>query len=129
MAYFSRSLLTLKPLLKIDPKRKRKESKIEEEDESEIQEEWEAEEERNRIAEEKATNEALIKNFDDIKARIEADRILAETSRADREQFTKEEKQSSFMIQLLHKIKKIPCSTKIRGHQNRPPTKINLEIR
>ncbi|GKF25463.1 hypothetical protein Tco_0081357, partial [Tanacetum coccineum] len=27
-----------------------------------------------RIAEEKATNEALIRNFDDIKARIEADR-------------------------------------------------------
>ncbi|GJW36023.1 hypothetical protein Tco_0058943 [Tanacetum coccineum] len=71
----------------IDPKDKGK-KKIEEEDESEsedddipqavkkfkqlesdeemarkIQEEWEAEEERNRIAEEKATNEALIKNF------------------------------------------------------------------
>ncbi|GKG24608.1 hypothetical protein Tco_0395236, partial [Tanacetum coccineum] len=30
-----------------------------------VQEEWEAEEERNRIAEEEATNEALIKNFDD----------------------------------------------------------------
>ncbi|GKE94962.1 hypothetical protein Tco_1579817, partial [Tanacetum coccineum] len=43
-----------------------------------IQEEWEGEEERNRIAEEKATNEALIRNFDDIKARIEADRLLAE---------------------------------------------------
>ncbi|GJR87723.1 ribonuclease H-like domain-containing protein [Tanacetum coccineum] len=40
-------------------------------------EEWEGEEERNRIAEEKATNEALIRNFDDIKARIEADRLLA----------------------------------------------------
>ncbi|GJR21826.1 putative ribonuclease H-like domain-containing protein [Tanacetum coccineum] len=98
----TRSLLTLKPLPKIDPKDKGK-KKIEEEDESEsedddipqavkkfkqlesdeelarkVQEEWEAEEERNRIAEEKATNEALIKNFDDIKARIEADRILAE---------------------------------------------------
>ncbi|GKG15296.1 hypothetical protein Tco_0354896, partial [Tanacetum coccineum] len=34
----------------------------------------EAEEERNRIAEEKAANEALIRNFDDIKA----DRLLAE---------------------------------------------------
>ncbi|GKB21008.1 hypothetical protein Tco_0854931, partial [Tanacetum coccineum] len=43
-----------------------------------VQEEWEAEEERNRLAEEEATNEALIKNFDEIKARIEADRILAE---------------------------------------------------
>ncbi|GJX39582.1 hypothetical protein Tco_0252885 [Tanacetum coccineum] len=89
----TRSLLTLKPLPKIDPKDKGK-KKIEEEDESEsesdgipqaekkfkqlesdeelarkVQEEWEAEEERNRIAEENAVNEELIKDFDDIKAR------------------------------------------------------------
>ncbi|GJX96984.1 putative ribonuclease H-like domain-containing protein [Tanacetum coccineum] len=109
----TRSLLTLKPLPKIDPKDKGK-KKIEEEDESEsesdgipeaekkfkqlesdeemarkIQEEWEGEEERNRIAEEKATNEALIRNFDDIKARIEADRLLAEKlQEQEREQFT-----------------------------------------
>ncbi|GKD43735.1 hypothetical protein Tco_1268380, partial [Tanacetum coccineum] len=75
----TRSLLTLKPLPKIDPKDKGK-KKIEEGDESEsesngileaekkfkqlasdeemarkIQEEWEGEEERNRLAEEKAT--------------------------------------------------------------------------
>ncbi|GJU93601.1 hypothetical protein Tco_1318357 [Tanacetum coccineum] len=81
----TRSLLTLKPLPKIDPKDKGK-KKIEEEDESEsesdgipeaekkfkqlesdeemarkIQEEWEGEEERNRIAEEKATNKLLKK--------------------------------------------------------------------
>ncbi|GJX66905.1 hypothetical protein Tco_0302632 [Tanacetum coccineum] len=95
-----RSLLTLKPLPKIDPKDKGK-KKIEEDDESEsedddipqavkkfkqlesdeelarkVQQEWEAEEEKNRLAEEEATNEALIKNFDDIKARIEAGRTL-----------------------------------------------------
>ncbi|GJU35028.1 hypothetical protein Tco_1183382 [Tanacetum coccineum] len=112
-----RSLLTLKPLPKIDPKDKGK-KKIEEVDESEsedddipqavkkfkqlesdeelarkVQEEWEAEEERNRLAEEEATNEALIKNFDDIKARIEADRILAEKlQEQEREQFTIEER-------------------------------------
>ncbi|GKA16182.1 putative reverse transcriptase domain-containing protein [Tanacetum coccineum] len=58
-----------------------------------IQEEWEGEEERNRIAEEKATNEALIRNFDDIKARIEADRLLAEKlQEQEREQFTIEER-------------------------------------
>ncbi|GKF59607.1 hypothetical protein Tco_0176393, partial [Tanacetum coccineum] len=94
----TRSLLTLKPLPKIDPKDKGK-KKIEEEDESDgipeaekkfkqlasdeemarkIEEEWEGEEERKRLAEEKATNEALIRNNDDIKARIEADRLLAE---------------------------------------------------
>ncbi|GKD13261.1 hypothetical protein Tco_1197668 [Tanacetum coccineum] len=96
----TRSLLTLKPLPKIDPKDKGK-KKIKEEDESEsesdgipqaekkfkqlesdeelarkVQEEWEAEEERNRIAEENAANEDLIRDFDDIKARIEADRCL-----------------------------------------------------
>ncbi|GJU16169.1 putative ribonuclease H-like domain-containing protein [Tanacetum coccineum] len=113
----TRSLLTLKPLLKIDPKDKEK-KKIEEEDESEsesdgipqaekkfkqlesdeelarkMQEEWEEEEERNKIAEEKAANEALIRNFDDIKARIEADRLLAEKlQEQEREQFTIEER-------------------------------------
>ncbi|GJX21065.1 hypothetical protein Tco_0223742 [Tanacetum coccineum] len=113
----TRSLLTLKPLLKIDPKDKGK-KKIKEEDESEsesdgipeaekkfkqlesdeemarkIQEEWEGEEERNRLAEEKATNEALIRNYDDIKARIEADRMLAEKlQEEEREQFTIEER-------------------------------------
>ncbi|GJY22210.1 ribonuclease H-like domain-containing protein [Tanacetum coccineum] len=95
----TRSLLTLKPLLKIDPKDRRK--KIEEEDDLKVnlmvfhffvswgggdekkfkqlesdeelarkmQEEWEGEEERNRIAEEKATNEALIRNFDEDKGK------------------------------------------------------------
>ncbi|GKC24804.1 hypothetical protein Tco_1026954, partial [Tanacetum coccineum] len=83
----TRSLLTLKPLPKIDPKDKGK-KKIEEEDESEsesdgisqaekkfkqlesdeelarkVQEEWEAEEERNKIAEENAANEDLIRDF------------------------------------------------------------------
>ncbi|GJU02018.1 hypothetical protein Tco_1112356 [Tanacetum coccineum] len=67
----TRSLLTLKPLPKIDPKDKLRKS-------LNIQEEWECEEERNRIAEEKATDEALIRNYDDITARIEANRLLAE---------------------------------------------------
>ncbi|GKD90263.1 hypothetical protein Tco_1365770, partial [Tanacetum coccineum] len=43
-----------------------------------LQEEWETEEEGKRLGEEKATNDALIRNYDDIKARIEADRLLAE---------------------------------------------------
>ncbi|GJS69847.1 hypothetical protein Tco_0702688 [Tanacetum coccineum] len=89
------------PLPKIDPKDKGK-KKIEEEDESEsesdgipqaekkfkqlesdeelarkIQEEWEAEEERNRIAEEKAANEELIRDFDDMKAGMNANILLA----------------------------------------------------
>ncbi|GJS49383.1 hypothetical protein Tco_0599504 [Tanacetum coccineum] len=41
-----------------------------------VQEEWEGKEERKRLAEEEATNDALIRNYDDIKARIKADRHL-----------------------------------------------------
>ncbi|GKA95893.1 hypothetical protein Tco_0817988 [Tanacetum coccineum] len=79
-----------------------------------IQEEWEGEEERNRLAEEKATNEALIRNFDDIKARIEADRLLAEKlQEQEREQFTIEER-AKFLLETLL-IKEITLLNKIRG--------------
>ncbi|GJR87443.1 hypothetical protein Tco_0211454 [Tanacetum coccineum] len=146
----TRSLLTLKPLPKIDPKDKGK-KKIEEEDESEsedddipqavkkfkqlesdevmarkIQEEWEAEEERNRIAEEKATNEALIKNFDDIKARIEADRILAEKlQEQEREQFTIEER-AKFLHDTIAAQRKFLARQRSEAIRNRPPTKNQL---
>ncbi|GKB25474.1 hypothetical protein Tco_0864875 [Tanacetum coccineum] len=135
----TRSLMTLRPLPKIDPKDKGK-KKIEEEHETDsesddipqaekkfkqlesdeemarkIQEEWEGEEERNILAEEKATNEALIRNYDDIKARIEADRLLAEKlQEEEREQFTIEER-AKFLAQ-----------QRSEAIRNRPPTKNQL---
>ncbi|GJY34912.1 putative ribonuclease H-like domain-containing protein [Tanacetum coccineum] len=146
----TRSLLTLKPLPKIDPKDKGK-KKIEEEDESEsesdgipeaekkfkqlesdeemarkIQEEWEGEEERNRIAEEKATNEALIRNFDDIKARIEADRLLAEKlQEQEREQFTIEER-AKFLHDTIAAQRRFLAQQRSEAIRNRPPTKNQL---
>ncbi|GJV37435.1 hypothetical protein Tco_1409912 [Tanacetum coccineum] len=146
----TRSLLTLKPLPKIDPKDKGK-KKIEEEDESEsesdgipeaekkfkqlesdeemarkIQEEWEGEEERNRIAEEKAANEALIRNFDDIKARIEADRLLAERlQEQEREQFTIEER-AKFLHDTIAAQRKFLAQQRSEAIRNRPPTKNQL---
>ncbi|GJY43489.1 hypothetical protein Tco_0431702, partial [Tanacetum coccineum] len=42
-----------------------------------MQEDWKQKPKRKRLAEEEATNAALIQDFDDIKARIEADRLLA----------------------------------------------------
>ncbi|GJX66248.1 hypothetical protein Tco_0300591 [Tanacetum coccineum] len=146
----TRSLLTLKPLPKIDPKDKGK-KKIEEEDESEsedddipqavkkfkqlesdeemarkIQEEWEAEEERNKIAEEEATDESLIKNFDDIKARIEADRILAEKlQEQEREQFTIEER-AKFLHDTIAAQRKFLAQQRSEAIRNRPPTKNQL---
>ncbi|GJS50029.1 hypothetical protein Tco_0600150 [Tanacetum coccineum] len=107
----TRSILTLRPLPKIDPKDKGK-KRIEEEDESDteseeiteaekkfkqlandeevarkVQEEWEAEEEKKRLAEED-TNE-----YDFIQARINADKILAEElQKKEREKFTIEQR-------------------------------------
>ncbi|GJU99940.1 hypothetical protein Tco_1329211 [Tanacetum coccineum] len=146
----TRSLLTLKPLPKIDPKDKGK-KKIEEEDESKsesdgipqaekkfkqlesdeelarkMQEEWEAEEERNRIAEENAANEALIRNFDDIKARIEADRLLAEKlQEQEREQFTIEER-AKFLHDTIAAQRKFLAQQRSEAIRNKPPTKNQL---
>ncbi|GJU19561.1 hypothetical protein Tco_1152903 [Tanacetum coccineum] len=97
-----RSLLTLRPLPKIDPKAKGK-GKIKEEDESDtksediteaekkfkqlandeemtrkVQNKWEAEEEKKRLAEEEDTKVALSNEYDFIQARLNADKILAE---------------------------------------------------
>ncbi|GJW83528.1 hypothetical protein Tco_0156673 [Tanacetum coccineum] len=139
-----------KPLPKIDPKDKGK-KKIEEEDESEsedddipqvvkkfkqlesdevlarkVQEEWEAKEERNRLAEEESTNEALIKNFDEIKARIEADRILAEKlQEQEREQFTIEER-AKFLHDTIAAQRKFLAQQRSEAIRNRPPTKNQL---
>ncbi|GJZ98500.1 putative ribonuclease H-like domain-containing protein, partial [Tanacetum coccineum] len=146
----TRSLLTLKPLPKIDPKDKGK-KKIKEEDESEsesdgipqaekkfkqlesdeelarkMQEEWEEEEERNRIAEEQAANEALIRNFDDIKARIEADRLLAEKlQEQEREQFTIEER-AKFLHDTIAAQRRFLAQQRSEAIRNRPPTKNQL---
>ncbi|GJV80835.1 hypothetical protein Tco_1516705 [Tanacetum coccineum] len=146
----TRSLLTLKPLPKIDPKDKGK-KKIEEEDESEsesdgipeaekkfkqlasdeemarkVQEEWEGEEERKRLAEEEATNDALIRNYDDIKARIEADRLLAEKlQEEEREQFTIEER-AKFLHDTIAAQRKFLAQQRSEAIRNRPPTKNQL---
>ncbi|GJU90763.1 ribonuclease H-like domain-containing protein [Tanacetum coccineum] len=97
----TRSVLTLKPLPKVDPKDKGKKV-LEEEgksdaesegvDEAErkfdklakdeeiarkVQEDWEAKEEMKKLAEKEATKASLIQDFNDIQARIEADRLLA----------------------------------------------------
>ncbi|GJR19969.1 hypothetical protein Tco_0968496 [Tanacetum coccineum] len=146
----TRSLLTLKPLPKIDPKDKGK-KKIEEEDESKsesdgipqaekkfkqlesdeelarkVQEEWETEEERNRIAEEKAANEELIRDFDDMKARIEADRLLAEKlQEQEREQFTIEER-AKFLHDTIAAQRKFLAQQRSEAIRNKPPAKNQL---
>ncbi|GJV99805.1 hypothetical protein Tco_1555057, partial [Tanacetum coccineum] len=146
----TRSLLTLKPLPKIDPKDKGK-KKIEEEDESDtesegipeakkkfkqlardeemarkLQEDWETEEERKRLAEEEATNAALIQDFDDIKARIEADRLLAlRLQDEEREQFTVEER-AKFLHDTIAAQRRFLAEQRAIAIRNRPPTRTQL---
>ncbi|GJR08263.1 hypothetical protein Tco_0790915 [Tanacetum coccineum] len=73
-----------------------------------------------------ATNEALIKNFDDIKARIEADRILAEKlQEQEREQFTIEER-AKFLHDTIAAQRKFLAQQRSEAIRNRPPTKNQL---
>ncbi|GJZ89063.1 hypothetical protein Tco_0660845 [Tanacetum coccineum] len=113
----TRSVLTLKPLPKIDPKDKGKKM-IDEEGESDtksdditkaekkfkmlakdkevarkVQEEWKAKKEKKMLAEEEATKVALTNEYDFIQARINADKILAdELQKEEREKFTIEQR-------------------------------------
>ncbi|GJW38534.1 hypothetical protein Tco_0064379 [Tanacetum coccineum] len=91
-----------------------------------IQEEWEGKEERNIIAKEKATNEALIRNFDAIKARIEIDRLLGEKlQEQEREQFTIEER-AKFPHDIIAAQRKFLAQQRLEAIRNRPPTKNQL---
>ncbi|GKF53116.1 hypothetical protein Tco_0160026, partial [Tanacetum coccineum] len=86
----TRSLLTLKPLLKIDPKDKGK-KKIEEEDESVTESEGipEAENKFKQLA----RDEEMARKYDFIQARIEVGRLLAlRLQDEEKEQFTVEER-------------------------------------
>ncbi|GJX85823.1 hypothetical protein Tco_0336597 [Tanacetum coccineum] len=146
----TRSLLTLKPLPKIDPKDKGK-KKIEEEDESDtesedipeaekkfkqlardeemarkLQEDWETEEERKRLAEEEATKTALSDEYDFIQARIEADRLLAlRLQDEEREQFTVEER-AKFLHDTIAAQRRFLAEQRAIAIRNKPPTRTQL---
>ncbi|GKA22004.1 hypothetical protein Tco_0707966 [Tanacetum coccineum] len=91
-----------------------------------VQEEWEGEEERKRLAEEEATNDALIRNYDDIKARIKADRLLTEKlQKEEREQFTIEER-AIFLHDTITAQRKFLAQQRSEAIRNRPPTKNQL---
>ncbi|GJR64761.1 hypothetical protein Tco_0010826 [Tanacetum coccineum] len=111
----------------IDPKDKGK--KVLEEEavsDAESEEEWEAEEEKKMLAEEEATKAALIRDYDDIRARIEADSILAaRLQEEEREKFTIEER-----AKLLHDTiaaqRRFLAQQRSADIKSRPPTKAPL---
>ncbi|GJY70192.1 hypothetical protein Tco_0473895 [Tanacetum coccineum] len=91
-----------------------------------VQEDWEAEEEVKKLAEEEATNAALIQDFDDIKARMEADRLLAlRLQEEEREQFTVEER-AKFLHDTIAAQRKFLAEQRAIAIRNRPPTRTQL---
>ncbi|GJS38711.1 hypothetical protein Tco_0563754 [Tanacetum coccineum] len=146
----TRSVLTLKPLPKIDPKDKGKkvlEEEAESDAESEgvdeaerkfdqlakdeeiarkVQEDWEAEEEMKKLAEEEATKAALIQDFDDIQARIEADRLLVvRLQEEERETFIVEER-AKFLYDTIAAQRRFLAQQRAAAIRSRPPTRTQL---
>ncbi|GJV02561.1 hypothetical protein Tco_1336130 [Tanacetum coccineum] len=120
----TRSLLTLKPLLKIDPKDKGK-KKIEEEDETESESDGIPEAEKSLIAC-KVMKKWLGKYKKSGKARIEADRLLAEKlQEEEREQFTIEER-AKFLHDTIAAQRKFLAQQRSEAIRNRPPIKNQL---
>ncbi|GKA68861.1 hypothetical protein Tco_0768778 [Tanacetum coccineum] len=111
----TRSLFTLKPLPKIDPKDKGKKI-IEEEDESES--ESDGIPEAKKKFKQLASDEEMAR-----KARIEADRLLAEKlQEEEREQFTIEER-AKFLHDTIAAQRKFFAQQRSEAIRNRPPTK------
>ncbi|GJX76472.1 hypothetical protein Tco_0323283 [Tanacetum coccineum] len=114
----TRSTLTLKPLPKIDPKDKGK-KKIEEEDETESEDDDipQAVKKFKKLE----SDEELAS-----KARIEADRILAEKlQEQEREQFTIEER-AKFLHDTIAAQRKFLAQQRSQAIRNKPPTKNQL---
>ncbi|GJX70723.1 hypothetical protein Tco_0307894 [Tanacetum coccineum] len=145
-----RSILTLKPLLKIDPKDKGKkvlEEKAESDAESEgvneaekkfkmlandeeiarkVQEEWETEEEKKKLAEEEAIKAAFTNKYDFIQTRLNADKILAEKlQEEEREKFTIEQR-AKFLHDTIVAQRRFLAQQRSEAIRNKLPTRNQL---
>ncbi|GJU62115.1 hypothetical protein Tco_1243950 [Tanacetum coccineum] len=141
-----RSILTLKPLPKIDPKDKGKKV-LEEKAESEgvneaerkfaqlvndeeiarkVQEKWEAEEEKKKLAEEEATKAAFTNEYDFIQTRLNADKILAEKlQEEERENFTIEQR-AKFLHDTIAAQRRFLAQQRPEAIRNKLPTRNQL---
>ncbi|GKC87160.1 putative ribonuclease H-like domain-containing protein, partial [Tanacetum coccineum] len=121
----TRSLLTLKPLLKIDLKDKGKKV-LEEEAESDAESEGEAEEEKKKLAEEEATMAAFINEYDFIQARINADKILTKKlQEEEREKFTIEQR-AKFLHDTIATQRRFLAQQRSEAIRNKLPTRNQL---
>ncbi|GJV67064.1 hypothetical protein Tco_1482573 [Tanacetum coccineum] len=146
----TRSLLTLKPLPKIDPKDKGKKI-IEEEDESDtdsediteaekkfkqlardeevarkVQEDWEAEEEVKKLVEEEATKAALSNEYDFIQARLNADKILAKKLQEEEREMYTIEQRAKFLHDTIAAQRRFLAQQRSEAIRNKPPSRNQL---
>ncbi|GJV92677.1 putative ribonuclease H-like domain-containing protein [Tanacetum coccineum] len=146
----TRSILTLRPFPKIDPKDKGK-KRIEEEDESDtesediteaekkfkqlandeevarkVQEEWEAEEEKKRLDEEEATKVALFNEYDFIQERLNADKILAEKLQEEEREMYTIEQRTKFLHDTIAAQRRFLAQQRFEAIKNKPPSRNQL---
>ncbi|GJQ90279.1 hypothetical protein Tco_0001418 [Tanacetum coccineum] len=118
----TKSVLTLKPLPKIDPNDKGiKRIKEDVEFDTESKEITEAKKKIDQIAHDEEI--ALSNEYDFIQARIKADRLLAKrVQKAEREQFTIEER-AKFIYDTIATQRRILAQQRSKAIRNKPPTK------
>ncbi|GKA74839.1 hypothetical protein Tco_0781217, partial [Tanacetum coccineum] len=145
----TRSLLTLKPLPKIDQKDKGKKM-IEEEDESntdskditeaekkfkqlardeevtrKVHEDWEAEEVK-KLAEEEATKAALANEYDFIQARLNADKILAKKLQEEEREMYTIKQRAKFLHDTIAAQRRFLAQQRSEAIRNKPPSRNQL---
>ncbi|GJY28557.1 hypothetical protein Tco_0404324 [Tanacetum coccineum] len=80
---------------------------------------------RERATQEKAYNAALIAEFDNVQARMEADTLLAARLQEKKEQFSIDE-QARFLVEIIAERKRFFAAQRAGQIGNKPPTKIQL---
>ncbi|GKB58655.1 hypothetical protein Tco_0914841 [Tanacetum coccineum] len=138
------------PLPKIDPKDKGKKV-LEEESESnpesegvneaerkfaqlandeeiarKVQEEWETEEKNKKLVEEEATKVELIRDYDDIQARIKADSILAARLQEEKRENITIEERAKLLHDTIAAQRRFLAQQRAAEIRSRPPTRTQL---
>ncbi|GJT33931.1 hypothetical protein Tco_0924350 [Tanacetum coccineum] len=142
----ARSILTLKPLLKIDPKDKGKSVLKEPEPAKkmtrsdfdaaqiardaeiarQLQVDLQAEVERERQREEEASKAAIAETYDEVQAGIDADALFAaKLQQEEREEYTIEER-AKFLAETIAAQRKFRAAQRSAEIRSRPPTKSQL---
>ncbi|GKD02182.1 hypothetical protein Tco_1177156, partial [Tanacetum coccineum] len=81
---------------------------------------------KERATQEEASNAALIAEFDDVQARMDADALLAaRLQEEEREQFSIDE-QARFLVETIAEKKRFFAAQRAKQIRNKPPTKTQL---